>query len=58
MLNYKYCMNCEIITPHSYNFEMLIWECFLCGKELSKPEDDLEKPDKLQVGRCCNGQKR
>ena len=39
MTNYKYCHECGIQTPFHYNFESLVWECIICGKELAKPED-------------------
>ena len=39
MSTYLYCTNCKSLTLSRYNFEILSWECQVCGKKTVKPED-------------------
>ena len=49
-MNYRYCTKCGREAPVGYNFELTAWVCLLCGAEIIKPEDEVEKVKKLQVG--------
>lgn len=49
---YVYCITCQATQPVFYDFENKEWVCFVCGHAVSKPESELEKPDKLRVRRA------
>jgi hypothetical protein len=47
---YIFCGTCQVTQPVFYDFESREWICFVCRHAVSKPEDNLKKPGKLQGG--------
>ena len=45
---YKYCKECETVTPIFYDFNNKEWCCFLCGHVIEIPEHELPKIGKIR----------
>lgn len=48
MLYFRFCMECNKLTPVIYNFDTREYECWLCGKVYEIPEHKLSKVNKIK----------